>query len=201
MSPSVGALALLLAAAMPSDQIGERARAVVSRSAYQTIIPEEPRPLTWDLPPGPVVLILKVLLAAGLLAAAFLAAAWLARRLAPGLRDGEVVDEARMAADLPVFRAGAAEALAATGRYAEAIHTLLLETLTALSGAARLAPSLTSREIVSHAPMPTRARDALRALALAVEITHFGGAEPNEADYRACRERYQAFLETYRSPA
>ena len=55
------------------------------------------------------------------------------------------------------------------GRFAEAIHALLLETLAALSRAARLAPSLTSREIVARVPLPARAREALAGLVAAVE--------------------------------
>jgi hypothetical protein len=88
--------------------------------------------------------------------------------------------------------------LADARRFAEAIHVLLLETLAALSRAARLAPSLTSREIVSRVPLPARAREALGGLVLAVEVSRFGGAPAGETDYRACLERFHAFLETYR---
>ena len=90
-----------------------------------------------------------------------------------------------------------AERLAAAGRFAEAIHVLLLETLSALSRAAQLAPSLTSREIVARVPLPARARDALSGLVLAVEVSRFGGAAAGERDYHACLERFHAFLETY----
>jgi hypothetical protein len=94
-----------------------------------------------------------------------------------------------------------AEALAARGRFAEAIHALLLETLDALSRAARLAPSLTSREIAARIPLPAPAREALSGLVLAVELSRFGGAAAGETDYRACLDRFHAFLETYRSAA
>ncbi|HEY6098515.1 MAG TPA: DUF4129 domain-containing protein, partial [Anaeromyxobacter sp.] len=78
---------------------------------------------------------------------------------------------------------------------------LLLETLQALSRAARLAPSLTSREIVERVALPSRAREALEGLVLAVEVSRFGGAPAAEGDYRACRSRFHAFLDTYRGAA
>ena len=120
----------------------------------------------------------------------------LVRRLAPGARDVAVAEPAAAApVHIPI---ASAEALAAEGRWAEAIHALLLETLEALSRAARLAPSLTSREIVARVPLPVRAREALSGLVLAVEVSRFGGADAAEGDYRACLDRFHAFLETYR---
>jgi hypothetical protein len=34
-----------------------------------------------------------------------------------------------------------------------------------------------------------------------VELSRFGGAAAGETDYRACLDRFHAFLETYRSAA
>ncbi len=201
MSPLSGALALLVAASVPSSRIQERAREVLGSSSYQTTIPEEPSAASWQLPLDPLVLILRALLFVALGVAVILAATWLARRLARRIDDPRAPAEPTAGSAAVAFPVGAAQALAAAGRYAEAIHVLLLETLAALSTAARLAPSLTSREIVAQAPMPPPARDALAALSLAVEVSHFGGAQPVEADYRACLERFYRFLETYRNPA
>jgi len=50
-------------------------------------------------------------------------------------------------------------------------------------------------------PLAPRARLALRGLVHAVEISRFGGAEPAEEDYRACRERFDEFLATRGAPA
>jgi hypothetical protein len=122
--------------------------------------------------------------------------AWAVTRLRGRTGDAELQAGAEPAPlDVPL---DSAERLAAAGRFAEAIHLLLLETLAALSRAAQLAPSLTSREIVARVPLPARARDALLGLVLAVEISRFGGAPAGERDYRACLERFHAFLETYR---
>ena len=41
-------------------------------------------------------------------------------------------------------------------------------------------------------------RAALGHLVSAVEISFFGGQTPSEADYRACRERFQVFAAAFR---
>jgi uncharacterized protein DUF4129 len=189
--------ALLLAAA---GETRARARALLQGGDFQTSLPKDPVvPSSFDLPLGPLELLLRLLLFTALGVLVVLAVVWLARRLAPAGRDVEVGDAAPAApAAIPIE---SAEALAAEGRWAEAIHALLLETLEALSRAARLAPSLTSREIVERVPLPAPARDALGGLVAAVEISRFGGAEAGEPDYRACLSRFRAFLETYRSAA
>ena len=199
MSLLAGIAAALPGAAAADGEIGRRAAEILRSGGYQTELPaQRPLPLSeLHLPIGPLALLLRILLWGGVAILAFLAVAWLVRRLAPGARDVEVAEpEAGVPVAIPI---ASAEALASEGRWAEAIHALLLETLEALSRAARLAPSLTSREIVGRVRLPERAREALSGLVLAVEVTRFGGAEPVEADYRACLGRFHAFLETYRS--
>ncbi len=197
--PGLGAL--LLAAAPAAEEIRERAAAVLRGDGYQTALPRDAvAPRALDLPLGPLELLLRLLLWTALAVLAVLAVTWLVRRLRPAAGDAEVADEDAGAAAVAIPIAGA-EALAADGRWAEAIHALLLETLEALSRAARLAPSLTSREIVERVPLPARAREALAGLVVAVEISRFGGAAAGEGDYRACLERFHSFLETHRSAA
>ncbi len=187
-----------LAAAMGA---AERAAEILRDRGYQTSLPPEREPPHLWVPPGPLVLLLKVLLWTGLVVVVVLAAIWVARRLGLGARDVEVADPAPATADPAKLPVANAEALAAEGRFAEAIHALLLDTLEALSRAARLAPSLTSREIVARFPLVPRARDALAGLVDAVEVTWFGGAVPGEPEYRRCLERFHAFRDTYRSAA
>lgn len=189
--------ALLLAAA---GDVRERAAAVLREGGYQTALPEDAGARgSFELPLGPLELLLRLFLWTALAVAAVLAVVWLARRLAPGVRDVVVEDGPEPAP--AAFPAATAEALAAEGRFAEAIHALLLDTLAALSRAARLAPSLTSREILSAVPLPPAAREALGGLVAAVERSRFGGAEAGEGDYRACHARFRAFLESYRGAA
>jgi hypothetical protein len=96
---------------------------------------------------------------------------------------------------------GDADELARRGEYAEAIHTLLLRTLQELvrSAAVRVAPAMTSREILARVPLLADARDALAGLITAVEITHFGEEPANANDYQRCREQFHVFATALRS--
>jgi hypothetical protein len=203
-----GIVAALLAAAAPApvgsgarsapDDIRARAARILARGDYQTALPEAPpeRPplhLPW------LGKLLRVLACGGAAVLAVTALAWLWRRLRP--RAGDDPEPPRVATEpAPVeIPIASAEALAAAGRYGATVHALLLDTLAALSRAARLAPALTSREIVARVHLPAPARDALEGLVVAVEVSHFGGAEPGADEYRACLARFHAFLATYRS--
>ena len=186
------------AAGLPSERIREAAAAVLADQALQHALPVAPPPPDLWLPPEPLVLLVRLLLYAGLAVLAVLAAAWLVRRLAPAPRDAAAVAEERAAHAPVAIPVAGARALAAEGRHGEAIHALLLDTLAALSRAARLAPSLTSREIVARVALPLRAREALIGLVVAVELSRFGGDVPGEAEYLACLARFEAFVASYR---
>ena len=196
-----GAVAALLAASSSADAVRERAAEILRGGEYQTELPQGlPRPTTLDL--GPLEILLRVLFWTALAAIGIALLTWLVRRLAGFVPDAEApAAPAGPEADVGRRQLASAESLAARGRYGEAIHVLLLDTLEALSRAARLAPSLTSREIVERVPLPSRAREALAGLVAAVEVSWFGGAQPGETDYRLCLERFHAFLGTYRSAA
>lgn len=183
--------------ALAEQQIRDRAAEILADAGYQTTLPK-PRvpPEIMDLPLGPLELLVRLLLWTALAVLAFLAISWLVRRLSGAPRDATVPEPVTAApVEIPIE---SAERLAAAGRFAEAIHSLLLETLSALARAARIAPSLTSREILGRVALPDAAREALGGLVLAVEVSRFGGAPAGEADYRACLARFQTFLETYR---
>ncbi len=185
------------AEAHPASAEVQQARRILADHGYQTSLPTDPslpELTSWRL--DWLGKLFQILLWAGLVLAVSVAIAWVAARLGGRVRD-VAVEEASAPASLEVPLASA-ERLAAAGRFAEAIHALLLETLAALSRAAQLAPSLTSREILSRVPLPERAREALAGLVLAVEISRFGGAPAGERDYRACLDRFHEFLETYR---
>lgn len=202
--PLAGALAALLVAASSPETIRERTAEILDRGEYQTALPAAPKPPdgSFHLPLGPLELLLRVLLWTALGAGAVIAIAWIARRLAGLVPDAKApVEPGAARADVGRRQLGAAEALAAAGRFGEAIHVLLLDTLEALSRASHLAPSLTSREIVGRVPLPAPARDALSGLVSAVEVSWFGGDVPGEAEYRLCLDRFHSFLETYRRAA
>jgi hypothetical protein len=88
-----------------------------------------------------------------------------------------------------------ADALAATGRFAEAIHILLFRSIEDIAAKkpGAVSRALTSREIVAATPMPEAARAAFTRIAAAVEHTFFGGRTAGEADFRAARGDYEAF--------
>ncbi len=203
-----GIVAALVAAAPAPPEPGrataaavrERAARILSSREYQRELPQAAPPPRIELPLSGLAALLRVLGWTGVAVLLVLVAVWTSRRLRRAPGDVEVREAPAPAAPVAIPIASA-EALAAAGRYGAAIHALLLDTLAALSRAARLAPSLTSREIAERVPLPAPARDALAGLVLAVEVSHFGGAEPGEGEYRACLDRFHAFLDTYRSAA
>jgi len=208
MSPLLGATLLLLLAgraelpdAAPPATAAEQATAILSERAYQRELPSEVHP---SEPPPWLRRVLKILAWAALGGAALglvLGLVWLGRRL---LRV-HVHDTPLAAPRAPVatleIPLDDARALAAAGRFDEAIHALLLATLAALARATRLAPSLTSREVLGRAALGPGAREALAGLVLAVEVSRFGGEVPSADDYRACLDRFHVFLDNYRSVA
>jgi Domain of unknown function (DUF4129) len=142
------------------------------------------------------------------LIAAAIGGLWLARELSrfagdgtgagaddDGARDAVVVDPGIL--DRPL---GDADELARLGRFAEAIHTLLLRTLQELARQAALhvAPAETSREILARVPLHADARAALGGLITAVEVTHFGADVAGPDDYERCRHQFHRFATAVR---
>ena len=116
---------------------------------------------------------------------------------------GEAPSQDEAAVDMAVIERplGDAEELASRGLYREAIHALLLRTLQELvrSASVRVAPAMTSREILGRVPLLADARDALAGLITAVEITHFGGDDATVDDYQRCLAQFQKFATAFRA--
>ena len=89
-----------------------------------------------------------------------------------------------------------ADDLAGQGRFVEAMHLLLLQTLTNLRErlGVEFADSLTSREILRHAQLSDANRTLLQDIVARVEWCHFGGYPAALADYVACRQSFDALL-------
>ena len=85
-----------------------------------------------------------------------------------------------------------ADALAAEGRFAEAVHLLLYRSVDDI-GARRpglIKPALTSRDLAGSRDLPGIARTAVSRIARAVEVSLFGG-QPVDADvWGECRAAY-----------
>jgi uncharacterized protein DUF4129 len=130
---------------------------------------------------------------------------WLFRDLRRGSDaeslEGDEVPQATVDQDVIERPIGDADELARAGRFADAIHTLLLRTLVELVRATRtrVPASLTSREILERVPLVPTARDALNLLVSTVELTYFGDDVPGQADYDRCRHEFQKFAQAYRS--
>lgn len=186
----------------PSTDLREQAREILEDDAYQTELPEAAA--APDLPdldfelPGWLRSIAFV--ATGIALALLLL--WLIREWRRYTRDASVESEEESVevAERKRRRAEGVETargLAGQGRYAEAVHTLLLLAVVELAERAGWEPpeSLTSREILARAPVPTTARGALGELVSVVEISHFGRRPVSAGDYRRCEGFYEAFVE------
>jgi hypothetical protein len=88
-----------------------------------------------------------------------------------------------------------ADELAAQGRFAEAVHSLLLRSIEDMRKRRprALTPALTARDITVLPALPEPARPAFAAMAQAVERSLFGGRPVDRAEFDACRKSYEDF--------
>lgn len=91
---------------------------------------------------------------------------------------------------------GEADTLAGQGRYAEAMHVLLLQSLSEMRLRLRvpISVALTSREILQRIALELEAHDALADIIGRVEISYFGSHDPGEAEYALCRASYATLI-------
>lgn len=89
-----------------------------------------------------------------------------------------------------------ADALAAEGRYADAVHHLLLRSVDDIAQRRpRLVrPALTSRELARAGSIPAAARDLFARIAALVERSLFGGRTVAADDWAAARAAYVDFV-------
>ena len=89
-----------------------------------------------------------------------------------------------------------ADRLAAEGRYAEAVHLLLLRSVEDLETRrpGLITPSLTSRDIARLEAVPPQPRSLFAGLAAVVERAVFGGRAVDAEGWAACRQAYSAFV-------
>jgi hypothetical protein len=89
-----------------------------------------------------------------------------------------------------------ADALAAEGRYAEAVHHLLFRSVEDIARRRpRLVrPALTSRELAAAEALPGPARDLFAGIARLVERSLFGGRAVGAGDWSAARNAYADFV-------
>lgn len=87
-----------------------------------------------------------------------------------------------------------ASRLAAEGRYAEAIHALLLAAIRYFAERSRtpIQPSRTSRELVRLLPLGAETREAFTELVRAVEVSLFGGVAVGPEEYERSLSRFRS---------
>ncbi|MDQ3032268.1 MAG: DUF4129 domain-containing protein, partial [Myxococcota bacterium] len=103
-----------------------------------------------------------------------------------GTRAGE--EEEGGAVDPLLMGSGeSAEALAAQGRYREAIHALFLESLERVGGTEGRQRARTARELVCSVDALRLGRAELGALLDLTELVWFGGRDASEAQYQSAR--------------
>jgi hypothetical protein len=208
--------------AAASDPV-ETARAILARERYQTELPVAPEPerVSPARPPAPwpeaergpdpggqvVIPLPGSTLGFLFLIAIVVVGLVLILRSLPVSSAAEVDGVAPASPEkgtpLRPQRLGDADALARGGRFAEAIHALLLHALVEMSRRVHAAasPAATSREIVGSAAVPAAVRGALGPLVSAVEWVHFGPGTAGPEDYATCLAHYQRFQEACRRTA
>lgn len=89
-----------------------------------------------------------------------------------------------------------ADELAGQGRYAEAMHVLLLQSVGEMRLRLRvpISVALTSREILDRIALEPEAHDALSDIIGRVEISYFGTHEPGRDEYSLCRASYSTLV-------
>lgn len=177
---------------MAEPQVRNIAEEAVRRLDLQTELVREPEPLGWQIKLPPEVLWFVVIVGVAVLLYAF-------RDMIPALRarrDGAWGTEEAGGAEPrtlePAIALGAADGLAAQGRFAEAMHVLLLHALAVIRR--RLdepfADSMTSREILRSRQLPDGLRAPLREVVGRVEWSYFGEHPAVRDDYAACRASF-----------
>src|SRR6266508_3035334 len=195
-------LGLPLAAQTPQE-VQKTAEQVIRKLDLQTTLPREPEKprFTFQLPAE--VLWLVIIVALGVLLYAF-------RDFIPIWRWGQggawTPEEAGSdggEAHAPAAVLGAADDLAAEGRFVEAMHVLLLQSLAAIRAGLdeQFADSPTSREILRSTRLSAAGRASLSDIVSRVEWTYFGEHPAELTDYVACRASFNALIQTLHGSA
>jgi len=191
------ALAGSRAAAQTPGEVQRLADQSIRRLNLQTDFPLVPEPPGFNLKIPPEVLWIVTAVAVAVLLYTF-------RDLIPILRASRGGDwttddggQGGGRVGTPAAALGAADQLAAEGRFVEAMHVLLLQGLSAIRVGLdeEFADSLTSREILRSARLSDAGRSSLRDIVDRVELTYFGQRPAALPDYVACRTSFNALTQ------
>jgi hypothetical protein len=196
-------LAAIPAAAQSPQQVERIATDAIKRLDLQTELPKEPERPRFNIKLPSEVLWVVIAIALGVLLYTFKDMIPILRAQQGGAWSGEDTEAGEVVARPPAQVLGAADELAAQGRYVEAMHVLLLQGLADIR--ARLeeqfADSLTSREILRSTKLSDAGRSSLRDIVNRVEWSYFGEHPAGEPDYVACRSSFNALAQALHGQA
>lgn len=179
-------------AAQTAREVQTVAERAIRRLDLQTQLPRGPEParLTLNLPAELLWVVIVVAICVLLYAFRDMIPIWRSRHGGAWTMDEALPGD--LEARTPAAVLGAADDLAADGRYVEAMHVLLLQGLADIRRGLdqEFADSLTSREILRSIHLPEAGRASLRDIVNRVEWTYFGQHPAALADYVACRASF-----------
>jgi len=186
-------LCLPVAAQTPQD-IQQTANEAIRRLDLQTELAHQPEPPHFSIKLPSEVLWVVTALAIGMLLYAFRDMLPILWRRPGGAWTSDEVVAGDVQARAPDAVLGAADDLAAQGRFVEAMHVLLLQGLADIRARLdeKFADSFTSREILRSTKLSEAGQSSLRDIINRVEWTYFGEHPAKQADYVACRMSFSA---------
>jgi hypothetical protein len=184
--------------AQTPQEVQKTAEQVIRKLDLQTTLPREPERQRFTFRMPGEVLWLVIIVALGVLIYAFrdYIPIWRWGRGGAWTPDETAADGGEARAPAAVL--GAADDLAAEGRFVEAMHVLLLQSLADIRAGLdeQFADSLTSREILrSSTKLSEAGRASLRDIINRVEWTYFGEHPAALPDYEACRASFNALIQ------
>jgi hypothetical protein len=177
-----------------TDEAQALAQQAIQRLGLQTELLRQPEPFQWELHLPPETLWLVVIAGVGMLLYIFRDMIPMFRIRRDAAWTGDETGAAETGRPAAGMALGAADELAAQGRYVEAMHVLLLQALAEIRVRLneQFADSLTSREILRSKQLSDELRHPLRDVVSRVEWSYFGEHPAEQNDYLACRSSFAA---------
>ena len=173
------------------------AEQAIHRLDLQTELRREPEPSGFKFSLPAETLYLAVIVGVAVLLYAFRDMIPILRSGRGGVWDDDEAGSLQTGPRTPEVVLGAADELAAQGRFVEAMHVLLLQALAEIRRRLdeEFADSMTSREILYSKRLSDALRRPLREVVARVEWSYFGEHPAAREDYVACRASFGALTQ------
>jgi len=191
------AFSICSTAVLAAEDVQKLADQAIRRLNLQTELPKPaPPPTKMNLPPELLWFVVIVALAVLLYAMRDMIPIFGAKRGDGWKEDQEFFGDTKLRASAETL--SAADELAASGRFVDAMHALLLHSLAIMRERLneQFSDALTSREILHSAKLPQDGRASLRDLITRVEWSYFGQRPATRTDYDACRASFASLTQT-----